>query len=406
MLVQTIDLKVFKLVSSLDRYLYLKPGNFGSLGYWGIFSSLDAKNPLMISGVSGQICPSHPSNFSTSKPDLDLNIWEFNKADEKENPNWEKGVVLLRCSVHDADHAQWLVEQAREGKLEKEKVAALLCEEDDKGSVREEDDKGSVLLSLLDNDVQKEVSPWDQNRTNKIAHKLSSDCVQWIVQQALEGNWEKEDVVSIVCRSNRDKQLVWATLDFDSQRQAAFFNREKTIEVAHKLSSDYVQWLVQQALEGNWEKEDVVSIVCRSNKDNQLVLATLDFDTQKQAAVLNKEKTSEVAHLMNADFVQWLIEQANEEKWSKEDVGNIVCRKNADNQLILATLDEKTQKQVAVFNKAKTCLAVPFMDTDFLQWLYQEAIEGRWEKSMVFDAVIKEELDGKTSFSPRIKPGM
>ena len=76
--------------------------------------------------------------------------------------------MLLRCSVHDADHAQWLVEQAREGQLEKEKVGALLCEEDD---------KGSVLLSLLDKDVQKEVSPWNRNKTNKIAHLLSSDYV-------------------------------------------------------------------------------------------------------------------------------------------------------------------------------------------------------------------------------------
>ena len=89
-----------------------------------------------------------------------------------------------------------------------------------------------------------------------------------------------------------------------------------------------------------------------------------------------------------------------------QNVGNILCRKNADNQLILATLEKEAQKHVAVFNKEKTLTAVPFMDTDFLQWLYQEAVEGRWEKSMVLDAVVKEELEGKTSFSPRIKPGM
>ena len=108
---------------------------------------------------------------------------------------------------------------------------------------------------------------------------------------------------------------------------------------------------------------------------------------------------------MSADFHTWLIQQANEGNWSKEDVGSILCRKNRDNQLILATLDKELQKQVAVFNKAKTISAVPYMDEDFLQWLYQEATEGRWEKSIVFEAVVKEELDGKASFSPRIKPG-
>ena len=103
--------------------------------------------------------------------------------------------------------------------MEKEKVGALLCEEDD---------KGSVLLSLLDKDVQKEVSPWNRNRTNKIAHLLSSDCVQWIVQQASEDQWEKEDVVSIVYRKNRDDQLVMSTLDEETQKQAAVLNKEKT----------------------------------------------------------------------------------------------------------------------------------------------------------------------------------
>ena len=119
----------------------------------------------------------------------------------------------------------------------------------------------------------------------------------------------------------------------------------------------------------------------------------------------NREATSKIAHKFSADFHQWLIQQANESKWPNEDVGSIICRKNTDNQLILATLEKEAQKQVAVFNKSNTVKTVPYMDTDFLQWLYQEAVEGRWEKSMVFEAVVKEELEGNTSFSPKIKPG-
>ena len=109
--------------------------------------------------------------------------------------------------------------------------------------------------------------------------------------------------------------------------------------------------------------------------------------------------------MMSSDFIQWLISQAKEGNWLKEEVASIVCRKNVDNQLILATLDEEHQKQAAVFNERKTISAAPYMDADFLQWLYQEGVEGRWEKSTVFEAVVKEELDGKASFSPRIKPG-
>ena len=261
-----INFQVFKLDGSVDRYLFVKPDKLN----WSIRSSLDAEKELIASGSAGESCPAHPSNFFLHKRSTNINNWQFNKAGENQGENFEEGGVIVRCSTHDADHAQWLLEQGREGKMEKEKVGALLCEEDE---------GGSCLLSLP---------------------------------------------------------------DFDGQREAAVWNREATSKIAHKLS---------------------------------------------------------------ADFHQWLIQQANEGKWPKEDVGSIICRKNGDNRLILATQEKETQKQAAVFNKSNTVKAVPYMDTDFLQWLYQEAVEGRWEQSMVFEAVVKEELEGNTSFSPKIKPG-
>ena len=135
-------------------------------------------------------------------------------------------------------------------------------------------------------------------------------------------------------------------------------------------------------------------------------LSLSHLDVQLEAAMWNREGTSKIAHKMSADFIQWLISQANEGNWSKEEVGSIVCRKNADNQLILATLDKETQRKVAVFNKDKTCLAVPHMEQDFLQWLHQEATEGRWKQKMVYVAVVKKELNGKAHFSAKIKPGI
>ena len=238
---------------------------------WGIRSSLDAEKSLIESGSAGKSCPAHPSNFSIHRPSFQQNNWRFNKAGENQEPKYEEEGVVVRCSVHNAVHAQWLVQQGREGLMERETAGALLCEED-KG--------GSCLLSLS------------------------------------------------------------------------------------------------------------------------------DIDVQREAAVWNVEATSKIAHLLSRDFIQWLISQANEGKWSKEEVGSILCRKNADNHLVLATLDEEAQKQVAVFNKSKTCSAAPFMEADFLQWLYQEAAEGRWDQRLVFEAVVKEELDGKAYFSPRLKPGM
>ena len=213
---------------------------------------------------------------------------------------------MVRCSVHDADHAQWLVEQGREGNMEKEEVGALLCKEDK---------EGSCLLSLLDFDVQIDVAIWSEEAWRKVA--------------------------------------LWRGIDFD-----------------HGLG----QWLVEQGREGSMTKEKVSALLC--------------------------------AHKMSPDFIQSLISHANEgNNWSKEEVGEIVCKKNRDNRLILATLDKETQRQVAMFNQAKTCSAVPYMDADFLEWLYQEAVDGRWKEKLVFDAVVKEELGEKSYFSSRIKPG-
>ena len=173
------------------------------------------------------------------------------------------------------------------------------------------------------------------------------------------------------------------------------------------MSANFVRWLIEQAAKGEWPKEDVGSIVWKMAADNQLIFANLDEATQKLAAVLDQEKTIEVAHLMNAHFVQWLIQQANEGEWPKEDVASIVCRNNADNQLVLSTLDEKTQKQVAVFNKTKTCSILPYMEDegDFLLWLYKEAEKGEWDQKMVFAALAKEEVDGKAVIVARRRKG-
>ena len=71
----------------------------------------------------------------------------------------------------------------------------------------------------------------------------------------------------------------------------------------------------------------------------------------------------------------------------------------------MATFDEETQKEVAVFNEKKTCSALPYMEKegDFLRWLYKEADDGRWDQQMVFKELVKEEVDGKVNITTRIK---
>ena len=152
---------MFKQEGSVDRYLFVQPGKL----WWSIRASFDADKALMGSGSAGESCPAHPSNFFMHTQSLNINNWVFNKAGEKS----EEGGLVIRCSIHSTDHAQWLVEQGREGKMEKEKVGALLCEEDK---------EGSFLLSLSDLDAQLEAAVWNKKATSKIAHRLSADFIQ------------------------------------------------------------------------------------------------------------------------------------------------------------------------------------------------------------------------------------
>ena len=109
--------------------------------------------------------------------------------------------------------------------------------------------------------------------------------------------------------------------------------------------------------------------------------------------------------MASQDFILWLIAQAREDKWSKEEVASIVFRKSTSNHLIFATLDNETKREVATYNKKLTLSALPYMDEDFLKWVHQKAIEGRWDQQEILQAIVKEESDGKACFKAKIKPG-
>ena len=76
-----VNVKVLKLDNKDSERFLLMDGT-----KWVITSSLKAEHKCLKSGESGQICPVHPSNFTTGNPDLPLNSWQFNKmAEGQEN---------------------------------------------------------------------------------------------------------------------------------------------------------------------------------------------------------------------------------------------------------------------------------------------------------------------------------
>ena len=230
---------------------------------------------------------------------------------------------------------------------------------------------------------------------------------KWLVKQGRKGYISKEKVGAYLCQQDKERSCLLSVLDLDVQQEVANWNHDATEKIACTLSLEFAQWLVEQAREGKWDKSTVGSALCRENKERGVILSLLPFEVQKEVASWNREKTNEAAHLVGFDFVNWLISLAMQGKWDKKEVGRVVCRKNMDDQLIMTTLDKETQKAVAVFNKSKTCSALPYMEQEkeFLHWLYQEAVEGRWEKQMVFKALVKEEVDGELILTTSKKKG-
>ena len=60
-------------------------------------------------------------------------------------------------------------------------------------------------------------------------------------------------------------------------------------------------------------------------------------------------------------------------------MGEVFCQLESDKKLKLATLDEELQKQTVLLNKETTCLSAPMLGNNLQQWIYQEAVKGRFD---------------------------
>ena len=98
-----------------------------------------------------------------------------------------------------------------------------------------------------------------------------------------------------------------------------------------------------------------------------------------------------------------MVEEANAGNWDGEKLGEALCKLDSHNRLKLATVDEELQKQLANLNKTKACLSVPLLGSGMQQWMFQEALEGRWDPNLVF-RVLKETDSDKGKFITAMAP--
>ena len=163
--------------------------------------------------------------------------------------------------------------------------------------------------------------------------------------------------------------------------------------------------MVQVARDGHLEKKLVNNLLCAEDKNGTVFFAGLHFNTQMEVALWDQESTNEVAHKVSDELLQGIINQANEGDWDKEKLGSAVCKKSSDRRPTLPMFSEDVQKQLAVMNKEKTCLIAHLLGSALQGWLYQEAVEGRWDKEMVFRVLKRVKTDGAQVVSSNIEIG-
>merc|ERR550532_2658356 len=162
--------------------------------------------------------------------------------------------------------------------------------------------------------------------------------------------------------------------------------------------------MVEVGQEGIWEKQKVQDLLCQQDDEGTVILSRLQLKTQQVVAKWNEDGTNQIAHKMSTDFIRWLVEEVNAGNWNGEQLGEAFCQLDSDNQLKLATVvDEELQKQLAMLNKEKTCLSVSLLGSNLQQWIYQEAEEGKWNKDLVFRVLERKETEGGPVVSAKVK---
>ena len=242
--------------------------------------------------------------------------------------------------------------------------------------------------------------------TEKNEDKITTALVDGVVERVKTKQLMHHQALKLLIPDDTRRKILFQRATVSNWGIIAEWAQKEGIDFSNvipRMNASDLEQIVEAARRGRWEKEKVHALLCTEDRDNEVFLSRLDVTSQKEVAFWHQEKTNQIADKMGKEFIQWLVEQAHEGKWDGEELAGAFCQMNSDNKLKLATIDEELQKQLAVQNKKKTCLSVPLLGSSMQQWLYQEAEEGKWSQEMVFGVLEKQEREGDIIVSARLK---
>ena len=113
---------------------------------------------------------------------------------------------------------------------------------------------------------------WDQKAISQALLKISSELLQWILPQADEGNFDKDELASAVCDKSPGKRPTLPLFEEDTQKKLAVMNKTKTCQIILWLSSNLQKWIYQEAMEGRFDQDEVFKLLKRERTDEEEVL--------------------------------------------------------------------------------------------------------------------------------------
>ena len=108
---------------------------------------------------------------------------------------------------------------------------------------------------------------------------------------------------------------------------------------------------------------------------------------------------------ISSELLQWILPQGDEGNFDKDELASAVCDKSPDKRPVFSLFEEETQKKFAVMNKTKTCQIIPWLSSNLQKWIYQEAMEGRFDQDEVFKLLKRERTDEEEVLTLNIHPG-
>ena len=149
-----------------------------------------------------------------------------------------------------------------------------------------------------------------------------------------------------------------------------FFDEENEEAITPAL----LDGLVRKVKSNQLDKNAALELLKQEDNEGNVLLSHLQLKIQQVVATWDEIGTNQIAHKMSKDFIRWLVQEANKGDWDGRALGEAFCQLDSDNKLKLATVDdEELQKQLAMLNKEKSCLSAPLLGSSLQEWIYQEA---------------------------------